>query len=102
MWWLDPLKNSLRNTFRGMRMGWLRCLQLDLAGDLEALLSHRVDLVVLNTAPVDLVRRVLLDGKLIAEMDRSTRIAFEVRTRNEYFDLLPYLNEYRRTGKASA
>jgi len=76
-------------------------LQLDLAGDLETLLSRRVDLVVLNGAPVDLVHRVLRDGKIIAEMDRSARIAFEVKARNEYFDLLPYLNEYRRAGKAS-
>lgn len=77
-------------------------LQLDVAGDLEELLSRRVDLVVLNGAPVDLIHRVLRDGKIIVEMDRSARIAFEVKARNEYFDLLPYLNEYRRERKASA
>jgi uncharacterized protein len=51
---------------------------------------------VLNEAPADLVHRVLRDGQLIFEADRSARIRFEVRRRNEYFDLLPILTEYRR------
>jgi predicted nucleotidyltransferase len=66
------------------------------AGDLEDLLGRPVDLVVLETAPVDLVHRVLRDGILAFEGNRSRRIAFEVRARNQYFDLLPYLLRYRR------
>ncbi|MCM8596675.1 type VII toxin-antitoxin system MntA family adenylyltransferase antitoxin [Accumulibacter sp.] len=69
---------------------------LDLAADLEAAIGHRVDLVVLNRAPVDLIHRVLRDGVLVCERDRSQRIRFEVRARNEYFDLLPYLRQYRQ------
>ncbi|WP_371258231.1 nucleotidyltransferase domain-containing protein [Thiohalocapsa sp. ML1] len=72
-------------------------LHLDLADRLTAALGGRkVDLVVLNRAPADLVHRVLRDGVLLLELDRSARIRFEVRARNEYFDLLPYLREYRR------
>jgi uncharacterized protein len=67
-----------------------------LAGDLERLLGREVDVVVLNRAPVDLVHRVLRDGHLLLDRDRSRRIAFEVRARNEYFDLLPHLLRYRR------
>jgi uncharacterized protein len=67
-----------------------------LEGEVERLLRHPVQLVVLNRAPVDLIHRVLRDGLLLAERDRSRRIAFEVRTRNEYFDLLPILREVRR------
>jgi hypothetical protein len=48
-----------------------------------------VDLVTLTDAPADLVHRVLRDERLPLERDRSDRIAFEARRRNEYFDLLP-------------
>jgi uncharacterized protein len=66
-----------------------------LEGDLERALERRVDLAVLNDAPVDLRTRVLRDGRLILDRDRSARIAFEVRTRNEAFDLAPILAAYR-------
>ena len=70
----------------------------DLALALEARLGRAVDLVILNHAPVDLVYRVLRDGILVCDANRSARVRFEVRTRNEYFDLEPYLREYRRAG----
>jgi predicted nucleotidyltransferase len=76
--------------------------RLDLADELEVALGRPVDLVVLNRAPVDLIHRVLRDGILVSENDRATRIRFEVRARNEYFDLLPYLREYRRTASIPA
>ena len=64
--------------------------------DLERALRRPVDLLVLNSAPPDLVHRVLRDGRVVTDRDRSARIRFEVRSRNEYFDLLPILREYRR------
>lgn len=76
--------------------------------ELESLLGRYVDLVVLNTAPVDLVHRVLSEGLLLLQPKPSSRIAFEVRARNEYFDLLPFLRRYRlgcpvvQTGSFSA
>lgn len=66
-----------------------------LEGDLERALRRPVDLVVLNDAPVDLRTRVLRDGRILVDRDRSARIAFEVRTRNEAFDLQPILTQYR-------
>ncbi len=74
----------------------LEGLGLELEGDLEQYLSRPVDLVVLNRAPVDLVHRVLRDGILVFERDASARIRFEVKARNEYFDLLPFLHRHRR------
>ncbi len=71
-------------------------LAFDVAADLERRLEAAVDLVVLNTAPADLRIRVLRQGQLVVEHDRSARIGFEVATRNDYFDLEPILNEYRR------
>ena len=67
-------------------------LQTALASELRL----PVDIVVMNTAPVDLVHRILHDGRILLERDRSRRIAFEVKARNEYFDLLPILQRYRR------
>jgi uncharacterized protein len=71
-------------------------LQLGLAGDLERVLGRRVDLVVLNRAPPDLVHRVLRDGRVIVDRHRARRLEFEVKARNEYLDLLPVLQRYRR------
>jgi uncharacterized protein len=73
-----------------------------LRGDLERLLRRNVDLVDLRRAPVDLVHRVLRDGRLLAERDPAERVRFEVRARNEYFDLLPHLLRYRRQGGRAA
>jgi predicted nucleotidyltransferase len=73
-------------------------LRTDLADALQEFLGRRVDLVILNRAPVDLAHRVLRDGILVCDADPSARIGFEVRTRNEFFDLEPYLRQYRRAG----
>ena len=71
-----------------------------LAGDLERLLGRSVDLIVLNSAPVDLIHRVLRDGRLLCEHNPSRRVAFEVDARNQYFDLLPHLRRYREPQSA--
>ena len=73
----------------------LEGLGLDLEADLERALGLPVQIVVLNTAPVDLIHRVLRDGHLLLDRDRSRRIRFEVKARNEYFDLQPVLARYR-------
>jgi hypothetical protein len=69
---------------------------LSMAGRLEQRLGTRVDLIVLNHASADLVHRVLRDGDLLVDRDRGRRIRFEVARRNEYFDLQPVRDAYRR------
>ncbi len=66
-----------------------------LTGLLEKQIHLPVDLVVVNHAGADLVHRVMRDGELVIDADPRQRVAFEVRLRNEYFDLKPYLDEYR-------
>ena len=78
----------------------LDCLHLDPADDLAGALGRRVDLVVLNRAPVDLIHRVLRDGVPLIAHDRSARIRFEVRARKDYVELPPHLQRYRRAGHA--
>jgi predicted nucleotidyltransferase len=68
----------------------------DYAAELSLALGKEVELVELNRAPPDLVHRVMRDGKLLLERDRSARIAREVRARREYLDLLPVLRRYRK------
>lgn len=79
----------------------LNDLRSALEGDLERALGRTTQVVILNHAPADLVHRVLRDGRLLLERDRVARIRFEVRARNEYFDLLPILNRYRGREAAS-
>lgn len=74
----------------------LEGLQLDLEAELTLDLGIPVQLVVLNWASSDLIHRVLRDGKLVLNRDPSKRIRFEVKARNEFFDLQPFLRRYRR------
>jgi predicted nucleotidyltransferase len=75
----------------------LEGLHTAIADDLQAALGHQVDLVILNHASPDLVHRVLRDGILVCERNRSARVRFEVRLRNEYFDMEPIRSLYRRS-----
>lgn len=67
-----------------------------LEGELERALRRPIQVVQLNRAPADLVHRVLRDGLILLDRDRAARLEFEVRLRNEYFDLEPIRRLYRR------
>jgi len=70
--------------------------QLKLMGELGAALgTDHLDLVVLNDATLSLRYIVQRDGILACERDRCARIAFEARTRREYWDFEPLLKVYR-------
>ena len=73
----------------------LESLPFDMEAELERGLGMPVEIVVLNDAAVDLAHRVLRDGTLLLDRDRSRRIRFEIKTRNEFFDLQPFLARYR-------
>jgi predicted nucleotidyltransferase len=55
-----------------------------------------VDLVDLDRAPLRLKGRIVQEGKLLFRADEPARVAFEVRTRSEYFDFRPTLDTHRR------
>ena len=73
----------------------LASMRADIQADLQEAVRCPVDLVILNHASPDLIHRILRDGVLLMERDRSARIRFEVNARNEYFDVLPFLKRYR-------
>lgn len=61
----------------------------------QALQVSAVDLVDLRRAPLRLRGRVLEEGRLLYSSDEPGRVAFEVRTRSEYFDFLPTQRAHR-------
>jgi len=73
----------------------LESRKFSLATELERRIGVAVDLVILNDAPADLVHRILRDGRLLLDRDKSRRVRFEVKSRNAYFDLQPILKRYR-------
>jgi predicted nucleotidyltransferase len=87
-----PLSPPKRLTLASMGSG--------LQADLQEAVGRSVDLVTLNHASPDLIHRVLRDGVLLSERDRSARIRFEVEARNAYFDVLPFLNRYREAARS--
>ena len=74
----------------------LRSVAREIEDAVERRFRRTAQAVVLNTAPADLVHRVLRDGILLLDRDRAVRIRFEVQSRNEYFDLEPIRRLYRR------
>lgn len=68
----------------------------DLESTVERALGLPVEVVIVNTAPADLVHRILRDGLVLLDRDRAARLRFEVQSRNEYFDLEPVRRRYRR------
>jgi len=74
----------------------LQAPQFAIEAALERLFGRPVQVVALNRASADLVHRVLRDGRLVIDREPSARIRFEVRKRNEYFDLAPIRRLYRR------
>jgi len=74
----------------------LHAPQYGIEAELERLLHRQVQVIPLNRASPDLVHRVLRDGRLLLDRDRGARIRFEVHSRNEYFDVLPFMERYRR------
>jgi predicted nucleotidyltransferase len=55
----------------------------------EVLLPPRVDLLVLNDAPLELAGRVAVEGVLLFEDDPVARVHWVAQTRKIYFDERP-------------
>lgn len=95
----EPRKNSDTDVavlYRHSPIPGFDAAGVPLAGELERLLGKPVDVVVMNSAPVDLIHRILRDGILIFDRDPLFRVRFEVVARSKYLDLKPILDRYRR------
>mgnify|MGYP001814175171 FL=1 len=63
---------------------------------LEKILQKRVDIQVINRAPLSFRYRVIHEGMLIIDNDSNKRCDFEYLSRVEYFDFSPRQKEYLR------
>lgn len=79
--------------------GFEACQRLEQA--IESRTGRRAEVIDLERAPIDLVQRILRDGVLVLDRDPSRRVRFEVRRRNEWFDMEPLLRAYRRARGAA-
>lgn len=62
--------------------------------DLEKRLKRKVDIQILNRAPLSFKYRVITDGKLLVDKDSNARCDFEYLSRVEYYDFSPRRKEY--------
>jgi len=66
-------------------------LMLDVSAELYRQASiTEADVRVINDAPLVFQGRVLCEGIILYTRDKVQQIEFETRTRDEYFDFLPY------------
>ena len=63
---------------------------------IDVLDTARIDLVLLNEAPVELAYAVIAQGKLLYQRDVATRVEYEARVMSLYGDYLPILRAQRR------
>lgn len=78
----------------GRQAMWERRLQL--MGELERFGNQKVDVVILNTAPLLLRHQVLSTGRLLYERDRAARVEFQVRVGKFYADYLPVYDFFKQ------
>ncbi|MBI4318848.1 MAG: nucleotidyltransferase domain-containing protein [Chloroflexi bacterium] len=72
-------------------------LRARLAHALAVLLgTERVDVVILNRAPIELAHAIIAQGKLVHQRDNLTRVEYEARVMGLYGDYLPILRAQRR------
>jgi len=66
------------------------------AHELSQLVGRQpVDLVILNTAPVELRYNVIAEGRRVYEQDVAARVEFEANTLSLYGDMRPMLRQQR-------
>jgi predicted nucleotidyltransferase len=71
-------------------------LELTIQGKLESASGYSpVDVRAVNQAPLLVQARIVQQGILIYERDRSRRVTFEVMTRKRYFDFAPVARRLR-------
>jgi hypothetical protein len=57
--------------------------------------TERVDVVILNSAPVELAYAVIAQGQTLCEIDAATRVEYEAYVLRRHGDYLPVLRAQR-------
>ena len=72
-------------------------IQAEFSHELACVLNtDRIDVVVLNSAPIELTYAVIAQGERLYERDMFTRVEFEADTMSRYGDYLPFLRALRK------
>jgi predicted nucleotidyltransferase len=58
--------------------------------------KDKIDLRILNILPFLLQYNIVKEGILVFVRDESERVDFEIRVMSRFFELKPYLDEYKR------
>jgi len=61
----------------------------------RALQTDRVDVVVLNRAPIELAYAIIAQGKVLYQRDAAARVEYEAQVLSRYGDYLPVLRAQR-------
>ncbi len=69
--------------------------KLTVSADLEDLLRCAVDVVDLKSADLFFIHCIMMEKVLLFERNASTRVAFEVKARREFFDREHYYHQYQ-------
>ncbi|MHA1294030.1 MAG: type VII toxin-antitoxin system MntA family adenylyltransferase antitoxin [Promethearchaeota archaeon] len=73
----------------------LKRLMLDLIFDFSRVFSSdKIDLLVLNKAPLAIQYNVIAEGKVLYEIDTETRVSYEANSISLYLDFKRYEDEY--------
>jgi predicted nucleotidyltransferase len=67
--------------------------EMSLETELEKLLPHRIDIRIINEAPISFCQAVFR-GKVILDRDPNHRAEFETRVLKEYFDFAIFRQRY--------
>jgi hypothetical protein len=67
---------------------------------LENIFTHPVDIAVLNSASLVMIRQVLIHGVLLYTRDTKNEHAWTIQKRKEYFDFKYYLDRNRNELKS--
>lgn len=68
--------------------------EIDLEMKLEETLKYPVDVRVLNYAPLSFQYQVIKGGELVFEKDGDSRVDFQTKTLDFYFDFAPFRKRY--------
>ena len=77
-------------------IGYLKKEEELTAALVTSLHNDRIDLRILNVSPFLLQYNVIKEGIAIFVRDEPERVGFEIMVMNRFFELKPYLDEYRQ------
>ena len=75
-------------------------LRLELMDELEGGFNRPVDIVILNSASLKMIRQVMTKGKLFYARDRNAEQVYAIQKQKEYFDFKFYIERNRKELKS--